>query len=78
METAVSTTPSFAVEVPKAVLGLEGYLLPGTLNTYDVSPDGQRFLLVRRAASEADADAADEIVVVTNWVEELKRRVPRE
>jgi hypothetical protein len=30
---------------------------------YDVSPDGDRFLIIRRAAG-ADPDAA---VVVTNW-----------
>jgi serine/threonine-protein kinase len=78
METAVSTTPSFAVEVPKVVLDLESYVLTTALNTYDVSPDGQRFLMLKRSAAGADAEAAPAIVVVTNWVEELKRRVPTE
>jgi hypothetical protein len=78
MEAAVSTTPSFAVEVPKVVLDLEGYLVPVTVNTYDVSPDGQRFLMLRWSTTEGDGEAASEIVVVTNWVEELKRSVPRE
>jgi serine/threonine-protein kinase len=79
MEAAVSTTPSFAVERPKAVLDLEGYMIPVTLNTFDVSADGQRFLMIRRSTAGPDAEVAQgEIVVVTNWVEELKRRVPRE
>jgi eukaryotic-like serine/threonine-protein kinase len=37
---------------------------------YDVSPDGERFLVIRRAP-DAEPDAA---VVVTNWTAALKRR----
>jgi hypothetical protein len=40
---------------------------------YDVSADGQRFLMVK--ATE-QATAVTQINVVLNWVEELKRRVP--
>jgi serine/threonine-protein kinase len=43
--------------------------------TYDVSPDGQRFLMIKDAASTSDAPVA-RLVVVDNWLEELKRRVP--
>ena len=39
---------------------------------YDVSPDGQRFLVVR--AIETDEDI--EIIVVQNWFSELERLVP--
>jgi hypothetical protein len=39
---------------------------------YDASPDGQRFLMVK----ETEVTSANQIVVVQNWVEELKRRVP--
>jgi hypothetical protein len=39
---------------------------------YDVSPDGKRFLMIVAAAPPPPA----EIRVVTNWAEELKRRVP--
>jgi eukaryotic-like serine/threonine-protein kinase len=35
---------------------------------YDVSPDGQRFLVIRRAPD----DEADDTVVVTNWIAVLK------
>ena len=41
---------------------------------YDVSLDGQRFLMIRNAA-EAES-APPHIVVVENWTEELKRLVP--
>jgi hypothetical protein len=41
--------------------------------TYDVSPDGSRFLMVK--AGSADQAPAS-LVVVLNWFEELKRLVP--
>jgi len=39
------------------------------------SPDAQRFLFWK-PAGPADAEALAQIVVVTNWTEELSRRVP--
>ena len=41
--------------------------------SYDISPDGERFLMIRE--SEYDARGS-EIIVVQNWFEELKERVP--
>ena len=40
---------------------------------YDVSADGQRFLMVKQPANQA---AAPQIIIVQNWFEELKARVP--
>jgi hypothetical protein len=40
---------------------------------YDVSPDGQRFLMVKE--TETGRSTA-QINVVLNWLEELKQRVP--
>jgi eukaryotic-like serine/threonine-protein kinase len=40
--------------------------------TYDVSPDGRRFLMVKQPATRASA----QIVIVQNWFEELRRLVP--
>ena len=40
---------------------------------YDVSADGQRFLMVKETEQ---ATAATQINVVLNWFEELKRLVP--
>lgn len=40
---------------------------------YDVTPDGERFLMVRR--DETTQGAA--VVVVLNWTEELRRRLGR-
>jgi hypothetical protein len=44
---------------------------------YDVTEDGQRFLLIKRV--EGDRESAERtIVIVENWLEELKRLVPTE
>jgi eukaryotic-like serine/threonine-protein kinase len=40
--------------------------------TYDISPDGRRFLMVKRPANRAPP----QIVIVQNWFEELRRLVP--
>ena len=40
---------------------------------YDVSRDGQQFLMVKQDAEES---AANQLIVVHNWFEELKRLVP--
>jgi len=40
---------------------------------YDVSPDGQRLLIVEQADTES---APQPIHVVLNWINELKARVP--
>jgi Tol biopolymer transport system component len=39
--------------------------------TYDVSPDGKRFLMIKDAAPRTAA--SPQLLVVTNWFEELKR-----
>jgi hypothetical protein len=50
-------------------------LSPATSPNYDVSADGQRFLMLKPA--EASETAPTQINVVLNWFEELKRRVPQ-
>jgi eukaryotic-like serine/threonine-protein kinase len=49
-----------------------GYLL----RTYDVSPDGARFLRIKVKEEREAGGAAQGVVVVQNWTEELKRLVP--
>jgi hypothetical protein len=45
---------------------------PATGVTYDVTRDGQRFLMVK----DVEQASATQINVVVNWFEELKRLVP--
>ena len=42
--------------------------------TYDISPDDQRFLMIKQGSSEQAAPP--QIVVIQNWFEEVKRLVP--
>ncbi len=44
---------------------------------YDLSPDGQRFLMLKNVGQIGTEDATpSQITVVLNWFEELKARVP--
>jgi hypothetical protein len=43
--------------------------------TYDVSADGQRFLMIKNAES-SNSSASPSLVVVEHWTEELKARLP--
>jgi hypothetical protein len=66
----VTTTPSFTAG-QSTVLFEEPYLLfPG--GNYDVTADGQRFVMVR----QLDRQPITQLRVVQNWFEELKRKVP--
>lgn len=43
--------------------------------TYDVSPDGRRFVMVKEGGADLTAALPPQIVVVQPWFEELKRLV---
>ena len=61
-------------EKPKMLF--EGAYVPSlaTMPNYDVSADGQRFLMIK-PSQQAQA-AETQINVVLNWFEELKQKVP--
>jgi Tol biopolymer transport system component len=45
--------------------------------TYDVSPDGQRFLMIKDSTTTGhQSESATSLVVVLNWFEELKAKLP--
>ena len=74
MEVEVTTQPSFSVGKPGVLFEGPYEPTPGTTPNYDVSPDGQRFLMVK-GREQAEA-APTQINVVLNWFEELKQKVP--
>jgi Tol biopolymer transport system component len=77
MVVSVATEGGFAAGRP-AVLFAREYVnsqFPLTAVAYDVSPDGQRFLVVKEEPTGA---APPHINVVVNWFEELTRLVPAE
>ena len=73
MAVPVTTAPAFAAGRP-TMLFERPYMsstFPLTGVTYDVTRDGQRFLMVKDQSG-----SATQINVVVNWFEELKRLVP--
>ncbi len=53
------------------------YLSIGGRSTYAISPDGERFLMLGlSSATGLEGGAGPELVLVQNWDEELKARVP--
>jgi serine/threonine-protein kinase len=67
--------PSLTASKPRLLF--EGQFLPSPATTpnYDVSRDGQRFLMVK---ADAASEAATQINVIFNWFETLKQAVPSE
>ncbi len=71
---AVDASSAFASGEPQ-LLFTGPYYRAGLFrrHTYDVTSDGQKFVMIRE--SEMDT-AGSEIIVIQNWLEELKRLVP--
>jgi eukaryotic-like serine/threonine-protein kinase len=69
----VDTTAGFRTSGPRIILE-RSYFEPIGQRNYDVSSDGQRFLMIKPTTGPEGARA--QVVVVLDWTEELKRRVP--
>jgi serine/threonine-protein kinase len=76
MRVGVSRGPSWSATTPTVVVK-EGYFTNPVWwgRSYDVSPDAQRFLMIKEGGADGSA-APPNIVVVQHWIEELKRLVP--
>jgi Tol biopolymer transport system component/predicted Ser/Thr protein kinase len=73
MAVDVTVQPTFSAGKPRTLF--EGPYLPTprSFPDYDVSPDGQRFLMLKPSEQTS---SLTQIVVVQNWFEELKQKVP--
>ena len=70
MAVDITTDPTFAAGTPKLLF--EGvYYSYGPRAAYDVTPDGQKFLMIKTGEQQVT-----ELNVIQNWFEELKRLVP--
>jgi Tol biopolymer transport system component/predicted Ser/Thr protein kinase len=74
MAVDIATQPGFAAGKPRMLFEGRYEVAPFPVDNYDISPDGQRFLMLK-PIEQAQA-APTQINVVLNWFEELKRRVP--
>jgi hypothetical protein len=66
------TQPAFAAGKPRLLFEGPYVPTPRYFPDYDVSPDGQRFLMLK----PSEQAAPTQINVVLNWFEELKQKVP--
>jgi len=79
MAVSVETEPTFKLGKTRVLFRgafVTGY---GTTPSWDISRDGKRLLIIKPTASTGAAPTAAsprKIVVVLNWIEELKQRLP--
>lgn len=72
----IRTEPAFTAGDPSKLFDAR-YRSAISSRSYDVTPDGRRFLFIKNAAGPAAATSpAPSLVVVQNWDQELKRLVP--
>ena len=75
MRVPVQTEPSFTPATPEALF--EGaYFIGEGGRAYDVSPDGERFLMIAEGGGDEDTLAPASLNVIQHWFEELRRLVP--
>jgi hypothetical protein len=71
LEVPISLDPDFTMGMPRVVLEGPCINVPG--RSYDVSPDGSRFLVILDQGNE---EFSRHVEVVLNWFDELERLVP--
>jgi Tol biopolymer transport system component len=69
-----SRNGEFAYGSPEPLFALTGFQSGLIGRAFDIHPDGRRFLMVARASGQDEARRS--ITVVTNWLDELRTRVP--
>jgi len=78
MGVGVEPADSWVAARPTPVIE-PGYLTTSTNNfgaMFDVTPDGQRFVMVKEHEATPETAPPVSVVVVQHWAEELKRLVP--
>ncbi|HUV14682.1 MAG TPA: hypothetical protein VMY18_13645, partial [Acidobacteriota bacterium] len=77
MAVQIQTEPELNMGRPRELFtGQYVYGNVGPFPSYDVTPDGQRFVMVKEGGKTGAT--RQEIILVLNWFEELKRLVPTE
>jgi eukaryotic-like serine/threonine-protein kinase len=73
MSVAVAPGAAFSISPPRQLFSAAQYTPIAPVPAFDVSPDGRRFLLLR----ETTPTERNELIVVQNWVQEMKERAER-
>ena len=69
------SSPTIGIGSPAKLFDTQ-YAEPNPSRHFDVSADGQRFLMLKASATPDPNATPLSIVLVEHWVEELKSRVP--
>ena len=79
MRVGVERGPSWAATTPTLLVKARYLMRPifSLGRTYDIAPDGQRFLMIKEADGTDQTAPPPQLVVVQHFDEELKRLVPR-
>jgi serine/threonine-protein kinase len=77
MRVGVVHGPTWAATAPtKLFEGRYGAAAGQSGRSYDIAPDGKRFLMIKAGGSADQTAVPTSLIVVQNWQEELKRLVP--
>ena len=78
MTVPIQTAASFSAGNPTKLLDAKYFYGVQQSRSYDVSRDGQRFVMIKDppADTQKATDTPAGMIVVLNWVEELKARLP--
>ncbi len=72
----IVTEPGFAFS-NEQTLPIEGFIVVPYYRDYDITPDGERLVMVFPAdQTEGGESSRPQIILVQNWFEELRRLVP--
>jgi serine/threonine-protein kinase len=73
----IQTEPNFSPGSPRLLFEKEGLSTSRPVRGYDISLDDRRFLMVRRGKIEPQPEPVTDMILIQNWFEEIKRRVPK-
>ena len=75
MGVEITNEPALVVGVPEILFSGRYGLTRLEMRVYDVSPDGERFLMLKETRDSDDDAARDEIHVGLNWLKQLQSQV---
>ncbi len=65
----------FRVLRSETLFDATGYIMLEGLDTYDIGPDDERFLMLRLPGLDGDTGGGGRFILVQNWFEELRQRL---
>ena len=76
MEVPIDTKNGFNKGTPRELFRGSYVRDFGEATSWDIYPDGKRFLMIKQPEAAASEEAPRKIRIVANWFEELKQPAP--